>query len=62
MDFSNPTLFHAGLLIALPVLVMALLNWLLRGRGGLAPGWTGAVFIALCWITALTIIVMRLRA
>lgn len=62
MNFSDPKLLYIAMLLAVPVLTVSLLNLLLRKRGGLLRGWTGALFIGLCWIGALALIVIRLRS
>jgi hypothetical protein len=60
MDFSNTLLIQVGLALALPIFVLAMLNWLWRKQGGLAKGWAGAIFLSLCMVAALAIIVARL--
>jgi len=60
MDFSDPNLFYIGLLMAAPILVLGLLNLALRRRGGgFLRGWTGAVFIGICWVAAFAMILAR---
>ena len=61
MDFSDPNLLSIGLLMAAPIFALGLLNLALRPRGGgFLRGWTGAVFIGICWIAAIAMILARL--
>lgn len=60
MNLSNQIYVLLGLVLALPMAVVALLNWLLRNRGGFARGWAGAIFVAMCWIAGMILIVTRI--
>lgn len=59
MNLSDQTYLIIGAVIALPIAIVVMLNWLLRNRGGFARGWAGAVFVGLCWTVAMAIIVTR---
>jgi hypothetical protein len=59
MNLSNQIYLILGAVLGLPMVVVALLNWLLRDRGGFARGWAGAIFVALCWTVGMIIIVTR---
>jgi hypothetical protein len=56
---SNQFLLLLGLLLAVPVVVVAVLNWSFRSQGGIAKGWGGALFIGLCWIATVALILQR---
>ncbi|MFT3791777.1 MAG: hypothetical protein QM741_12050 [Rudaea sp.] len=60
MNFSDPTYLILALALALPMAILAVLNGLLRERGGFLRGWAGAIFVGLCWMAALGFIVRRL--
>lgn len=62
MNFSDQTLPLLGIVLALPMMLVALLNWLLRNRGGFARGWAGAIFVGMCWTVGMILIVARLAA
>ena len=59
MNFSDPALLYLAVALAVPIAAMAMLNWALRNRGGFAKGWTGAVFIGICWVAAIVVIINR---
>ncbi|MDR3387574.1 MAG: hypothetical protein P4L92_11015 [Rudaea sp.] len=59
MNFSDESLVVLVIALALPMAVLAALNWIFRKRGGVAKGWAGAVFIGICWVAAMVIIIQR---
>lgn len=59
MDLSNHQLQVLGIVLAVVMGAIALGNWLNRRHGGFLRGWAGAVFIGICWIAAITVIVLR---
>ncbi|MBS0582143.1 MAG: hypothetical protein JSS42_03475 [Proteobacteria bacterium] len=61
MDFSDRTYLILGILLGLPMLVVALLNWVLRNRGGFARGWAGAILVGICWVVGLALILLKAR-
>lgn len=44
------------LIVIPPVLLVGLMKWIYRKRGGAEKGWGPALLITLCWIAALVII------
>lgn len=48
-------------LFTLPVLVIAVLRFIYRRRGGIGTGWGGTLLISLCWLAALLSLVTRIR-
>ncbi len=61
MDFSAPYLQVLSIVLAVLMGAAAFANWLNRRRGGFMRGWEGAIFIAVCWIAALVLILLRVR-
>jgi hypothetical protein len=59
MDIRTTTLIVVVALLAFPVVTIAVLNWIMRKRGGIGSGWGGAMFVALCWITAIGVILSK---
>jgi len=62
MNLSDPVYLILGIALALPMAIVALLNWLLRKRGGFLRGWSSAVFVGACWVAAMILVVYRLAA
>lgn len=62
MNLSNQIYVILGIALALPMAIVALLNWLLRDRGGFARGWAGAIFVGMCWTLGMILIVARVAA
>lgn len=59
LPLMNPDRIHwvlIGVLVVVPVLATACLQWCYRKRGGTDKGWGGALFATLCWIVALVLI------
>lgn len=48
-------------LFALPVVVIGVLRFAYRKRGGIGTGWGGTLLISLCWLAALLSLLMRIR-
>ena len=61
MDFSNPFLQAIAVVMALLMSLVAAVNWLNRRHGGFMRGWSGAVFIGVCWIAAIALIMMKVQ-
>ena len=61
MDFSNPFLQAIAVVMALLMSLVAAVNWLNRRHGGFMRGWSGAVFISVCWIAAIALIMMKVQ-
>lgn len=64
LPLMNPQLLHwllVAVLLVLPVVVVAALNWSFRKRGGIGKGWGGTLFLSLCWITALFLVFDKVR-
>lgn len=59
MNLSDQLFLILGIILCLPMAVVALLNWLLRNRGGFARGWAGAIFVGMCWIAGMALIVFK---
>ncbi|WP_024889071.1 hypothetical protein [Luteimonas huabeiensis] len=59
MHLNDVTWILVVLLIAVPVLIVAALRFAFRHRGGIGTGIGGAIFVTLCWATALAIILYR---
>lgn len=59
MDLGNPSLLFLAILLAAPVLLVALINVVFHPRGGIVRGLGGALFIAVCWVAAVGSIVWR---
>ncbi len=63
MDMSTgsqlPVLVLLGLLVV-PLIAVAALNRIFRKRGGIGGGWGGAIFVGLCWITAVIVILVKI--
>jgi len=62
MNYSDPAFAYLAAVLAVPIAAMAALNWAFRNRGGFAKGWTGAVFIGICWVAALVFIFTRVAS
>lgn len=62
MDLSNHYLQILGIVLAVLMGVVELINWLNRRHGGFMRGWAGALFIGVCWAAALAMIVLRVRS
>jgi hypothetical protein len=62
MNLSDPVYLILALALGLPVIAVALLNWLLRNRGGFARGWAGAAFVILCLGAGLALILIRTKS
>ena len=60
MSFSDKYLQMLGAVLAVSMAIVAAANWLNRKHGGFARGWAGAIFIAVCWFGALSVIVYKL--
>ena len=41
---------------------IALINWAMRARGGFIRGWAAPVFIALCWVSGIAVLFLRLTS
>ncbi len=50
------------LLIAIPVLVVAVMRLIYRKRGGIGSGIGGTIFVTLCWVVAIVVILRRTGA
>jgi len=61
MNFFDQTYLTIGVVLGLPMAMVALLNWTLRNRGGFARGWAGAIFVGICWAAGLVIIALKAR-
>lgn len=61
MDFSNAYLQLLGAILLALMGSVAIANWLNRRHGGFMKGWSGAIFIAVCWIAVMVFIVLRVR-
>ena len=59
MNLSDQTYLILGIVLGLPMVIVALLNWVLRNHGGFARGWAGAIFVGICWAAGMTIIVFK---
>lgn len=59
MNLSDQIYLILGVVLGLPMLVVALLNWLLRNHGGFARGWAGAIFVGICWAAGMILIVSK---
>lgn len=59
MDLSNQTLLLLGVLLATPVVVVAIVNLIFHPRDGIARGFGGALFIGLCWVATIALIVLK---
>ncbi len=59
MNLSDRFYLILGIVLALPMIVVALLNLLLRNRGGFARGWAGAIFVGMCWAAGMALIVFK---
>ncbi|MBS0431849.1 MAG: hypothetical protein JSS21_05540 [Proteobacteria bacterium] len=49
------------IVLGCPVLVVALLNVLLRNRGGISPGWGGVLVVLLAGVMAVLLILDKIR-
>ena len=61
MDFSNPFLQVIAVVLGFLMALVAGANWLNRRHGGFMRGWSGAVFISVCWIAAIALIMLKVR-
>ena len=59
MNYSDEFLIQLCAALAVPIALLTILNWIFRKRGGIAKGWTGAVFIGICWVASLLLILKR---
>ncbi len=59
MDLSNQTLLLLVVLLATPVVLVAIINLIFHPRNGLAKGFGGALFIGLCWAATIALIVQK---
>jgi hypothetical protein len=59
MNFSDESLLYLGVALAMPIATLTIVNWMRRDRGGFARGWTGAIFIGICWIAGLAFIIEK---
>jgi|GEM_PF-1453812 len=59
MNSSYDDLTYIGIALAIPLAVVAILNWSFSRRGGFIRGWAGALFIGICWIAGLLLILER---
>ncbi|MBS0516362.1 MAG: hypothetical protein JSS16_12925 [Proteobacteria bacterium] len=59
MNLFDPIYLVLGIALGLPMAILALLNWLLRKRGGFARGWAGAIFLGLCLCVGIVLIVVK---
>ncbi|MET0225149.1 MAG: hypothetical protein ABW187_01790 [Dokdonella sp.] len=59
MNLSSHTLLLLAVLLAAPVVVVALVNLIFRPSGGIAKGLGGALFIGLCWAATIALIVQK---
>lgn len=59
MNLSDQLYLILAVVLGLPMVVVALLNWLLRNRGGFARGWAGAIFVGMCWAAGMALIVSK---
>jgi hypothetical protein len=59
MDMSEKMWILLGVLFVFPLLLIALLNWIFRKRGGIGKGWGGALIVTLCWVVALAVILSK---
>lgn len=62
MNFFDQTYLTIGIVLSLPMMMVALLNWALRNHGGFARGWTGAIFVGICWVASMVVIVLKARS
>jgi hypothetical protein len=62
VNLSDPVYLVLALLLGVPMITVALLNWLLRNRGGFARGWAGAAFVILCWGAGLALILIKAKS
>ena len=60
-DLNSRDLLLAAVILAAIMACVALINWLLRRRGGFARGWSAAIFIAACWVAGIATIYLRLQ-
>jgi hypothetical protein len=61
MDFSNSFLQLIAVVLTLLMALVAVVNWLNRRHGGFMRGWSGAVFISVCWIAAIALIMLKVQ-
>ena len=61
MNFFDQIYLTIGIALGLPMAIIALLNWMLRNRGGFARGWAGTIFVGICWAAGMAIIVLKAR-
>ncbi|MCD9033243.1 hypothetical protein LDO32_16075 [Luteimonas sp. Y-2-2-4F] len=59
MHLNDITWILVALLVVVPVLIVAVLRFAFRHRGGIGTGIGGAIFVTLCWVAALAIILYR---
>ena len=62
MNFADSTYVWLALVLAVPVSVLLIADFLLRKRGGVMRGWKGAVFIAMCWVASFALIIHRVAS
>jgi len=61
MDFSDKYLGAFAIAAALAMGGVAAANWLNRRHGGFVKGWAGAIFIGICWTSAMLWLLVRVR-
>lgn len=59
MNLSDQLYLILAVVLGLPMVVVALLNWVFRNRGGFARGWAGAIFVGMCWAAGMALIVFK---
>ena len=59
MNLSDQIYLILGVVLAVPMIVVASLNWLLRNHGGFARGGAGAIFVSMRWAGGMTLIVFK---
>ena len=62
MDINRFTWALVLVLIVAPIVVVGILRFFLRKRGGLGSGWGGALFVTLCWVVALLAILAQVHS